>query len=209
MTSRKPTENAPAKRRGTRESTILGVEPTLRADLLLLVASEQQADSLVEIVDVIRFDLRARRRRQHGGQTMKAQWEALQAMSQALDDAIGTVGVAANLIDDAGLGMVLRKRLDHSIGADAGGRVRGLLDAAHALRPVVWMALQKMPKAQARDRVSTTPIRLIHERTGLAPSTAETSAFRSITVRMYRAAGFPHENPDAAIRAYNKLRPET
>jgi len=57
--------------------------------------------------------------------------------------------------------------------------------------------------------VSTTPIRLIHERTGLAPSTAETSAFRSITVRMYGAAGFPHENPDAAIRAYNKLRQET
>lgn len=177
---------------------------TLRDKLLEFGISEQQADSLVDIVGVIRFVLRERRKRQSGGQTLEAQREALLAMSEALDAAIEAAGKADNLIDPAGLGMVLRERLDATCGNQAGDRIRALLDAAHGLRPVVRMALQGMPKGQTRDRAPTTPIRLIHERSGLKPSTAETSAFRRITVLLYEAAGFPHANPDAAIREYSK-----
>lgn len=199
MTTKKPTKGAPAKRRGS-PTILAGI--TLSDQLIGLGLAANQADLLVKDLSAIRYDLRERRKRQHSGQTLGAQRKALEAMRNAASDVIASFSKASNLIDPAGLGMVLRRRLDEASNKDAGQVVNELLDSAHAAQWIVRSALQALPTSQTRDRVSTLPIRLVHERTGLPPSTSATSRFRDIVLALYGAAGFPEQNPDAAIRAY-------
>lgn len=205
MDDTKATNGAPAKRRGR-----LLLEPiSLHEKLRELGMSPEQADSLVDLVGVIKFELRKRRQQQEGGQAFRIQRQALTAMRDALDKVLASLDQVDQLVEPGGLGNTLRERLDEAGGGDAGPRVQAARDGASGLRPVVREALARMQRGQRRDRVSTTPVRLIHERSGLQPSASETSRFRRVTLALYEAAGFPHENPDASIRAYKQMLRKT
>lgn len=193
------------KRTDRRPATILA--PSLEQELSSIGLDDTQIAALAKDVGPIRFVLRERSRlqelsRRQDGPTIRAQREALTAMLDAANRTIEAFTVATNLIDPAGLGMVLRQRLDDAAGGDSEGRWCALLDAAHEARLIVSWALAELPTTQTRDRAPLLPCRLVHERTGIKPSTSDTSRFRRVVAAMYEAAGFPDENPDAAIRKY-------
>lgn len=178
-------------------------EQRRRLSELPLCLTREQIDAMEAILSAITLALR-------GGPTITQQRDALERMASALEEIKAAFSVPADLTDNDGLGLVLRRRLDKAHREDRDYRDDAdlLRDQAIRLTFTVRTALASIPSgAQARNRTASYwPIELIDKALQPHPYPIGGAVFRELCGVAYEAATGTAIDPQRAILAYLKHR---